>query len=324
MFRSFSREPLTDASPADLQQLVLEGQQLKLLVPLDTPCDALVFRSLKHLELHSVILPSVLEPWLFTEKPMPALKTLSVSRCTVGGRGPSFPKLGRDLWQQLERLHVSHDEHEHLDRDLFSTSSKVLAHIDERSGAALLRRLKRADATGGDIDGSFTLGATSLVLSPAGFEVHRYMGSVTGASLAITRLLVENGATRVLFRPRVLRLVEPEESGGLELVEARMELARERIPDLWGQLDKACAEARDGLEVYYLDSEDDVEQWPAWAQTDPVLRGLLCLVEDCDARTREADEAFSELLDGLSAALSGVDWSGIDFSGVDFSGFQGF
>ncbi|BGP47432.1 hypothetical protein JCM10450v2_003284 [Rhodotorula kratochvilovae] len=262
----------------DLTHIFVEAEHVDLAVAGNPSVAELVFPQLKHLVLHGVrTRDSFGEDVLneFFARCVPTLDTLTIARLEVSGKR-ILPSLTEAFLRQLHVLRLSIAEYELVQPSIYSTPTPIVAFLSERETRAMFEDMKRAPGRDGT---RMSMLAQHLALPRDEILLDFPGDGPTAPALLLACVLVAVGNIKTIFLSQHLRINKPASPDfDLALLHQRALEAFMRYEDLR----LACE--RKGVEMFFIDEEADVVQWPAWAQGDPVLRRLVGIADDCDAR----------------------------------------
>ncbi|GAA5847680.1 hypothetical protein JCM9279_004980 [Rhodotorula babjevae] len=287
----------------NLKSLHIQGTQFDLILDGSTTPTSLAFPSLTHLVLlNGVTIPPTFWDALLTTNPVPALKTLCVSRLVVKGVGPRFPSFPLAFLSQLDVLQVGLWDYSIHPQDLYRAPSRphTVVRIDEPSARTVLAALAD-DEQRGLARAYPALSAHCLLIGPDEIELDFPGEGISAPALALALQLVEAGTVDTLFLPRACRVNGPMYHN---VDMATVYTRQVKVGETYDALFAACEER--GVEMYFTDDEGEVERWPEWAKGEPGLRWVVEWTEERDAGVQVKEEAAATIKEMLFGGGGGL------------------
>ncbi|BGP39331.1 hypothetical protein JCM10449v2_003269 [Rhodotorula kratochvilovae] len=205
----------------------------------------------------------------------PALRTLAVSHIEVKGE-PIVPRFSQEYFLQLDVFHFTLSDYDLVKQPIHRTTTPVLATLSNYGALAICHNLREGD--GPQVRRLHAL-ARHLALPPEEIVLNVPVNKPVAPAFDLARALITAGHVKTLFLLRRLRTNGPVFP--LEMLDA-VHRRHAKAEEAYTTLRKACVDK--GIETFFLDEEADVAAWPAWAQAEPALRGMVSRTEEQDAR----------------------------------------
>ncbi|BGP47431.1 hypothetical protein JCM10450v2_003283 [Rhodotorula kratochvilovae] len=264
----------------NLVRLSVEGKRVELggFGDLTVTAADLVLPQLKHLVLARACAPNhSSDPFFdtFFATCTPALRTLAVSHIEVKGE-PIVPRFSQEYFLQLDVFHLTLSDYDLVRQPIYQTTTPVLATLSNYGALAICHNLREGD--GPQVRRLHAL-ARHLALPPEEIVLNVPVNKPVAPAFDLARALITAGHVKTLFLLRRLRTNGPVFP--LEMLDA-VHRRHAKAEEAYTTLRKACVDK--GIETFFLDEEADVAAWPAWAQAEPALRGMVSRTEEQDAR----------------------------------------